>query len=147
MDFTFDAPETDLVDTYKVSLTVPEIPRQHSAAEVTSVRVSLTVVTETVLAEGLVEGDILASVTLYGYQLAKTGKRRANGTSGVVFGYHEEETRWEIARQALLASCARHGLDAAQVVDHSTLSWAEHQARAQALVLEQFGIRPESREA
>src|SRR5262245_2107393 len=145
MEFTFPTPETDIVDTYRVSLNVPAIEAQrHNAYEVTLVRVSLTVVTEDNPEEDVVKGDILASVDLSGYQLAKTGQRYMNHPYGTVFGVRDEETRFEIARQALLASCERHHLDPTKVVDHSIATWAEQQAAQQARLLKQFGITQES---
>src|SRR5262245_17726090 len=141
MEFEFPTPETDIVDTYRVSLTVPAIEAQRiSPFEVTHVRVSLTVVTEDNPEEDLVKGDILASVDLGGFQLAKTGKRYLNHPYGQVFGVRDEETRFEIARQALLASCERHHLDATKVVDFPVGTWAEVKAADEARLLARFGI-------
>lgn len=141
MDFTLPTPETDIVDTYAgLSLTVPAIPGKHAAAEITTVKVSLTVAHQDSPEEDLVAGDILASVDLGGHRLTAQGARNKSAGYGAVFGVSDEEARWEIARAALLASCERHGLNPTKVVDHSIATFAEKQAVEQARMLKSFGI-------
>jgi hypothetical protein len=154
MDFTqmLGAPETDVVDTYTVAITVPavETALNESAFEVTTVKVSLTKVRQTQPSDGLVEGDILATVTLRGYPLTRQGRRYQGIGLSPVYAISDEEARWEIARQALLASCDRHHLDATHVVDHSIATWAEHQAASQqSWIVKDFGLTttPESKES
>jgi hypothetical protein len=141
MNITLPTPETDIVDTYTgVSLRVPAVPSQYAAAEVTTVRVSLTVAVEDSDEDELKAGDVLASVELIGYALTKAGKRDSRQGYRSLFGKAEDETRWEIARTALLASCERHGVDPAKIVDHSIAPFAEMQADKQARLLARFGI-------
>lgn len=140
MKFEFNTPETDIVDTYTVSEIVPAMQRERSY-EVIRVRVSLTVAQKDNAEDDLVAGDIMAQVDMIGYALTKQGQRVKGQGSTHVFGMREDETRYEIARQALLASCERHGLNPTKVVDHPIATFDEYQEQMQINLRQRFGIQ------
>jgi hypothetical protein len=139
MQIEFSTPETTIEDYYTVNVVAPASERIQETVEITAVKVRLMVMTKA--EEDFEPGDISATIDMWGYHLTAKGERAKNKAHGQVYGHWDEETRWEVTRQALLASCERHHLDPTKVRDASIATWAEHQREAEARMLARFGIQ------
>lgn len=123
---------TDITDRYEADVVAPAFGST-KAWQVTEVTVRLSPIED---------GRYYADITLRGYALTKAGKRAQNGQYGTVYGERDEQVRYELAREALLATCARHNIaiESVEGGEIDTLPWDEYHAQRQADILRSLGI-------
>ena len=114
MSLTFRTSE--IADVYDVDVTFAPTGSERGA-QVDQVRVEVTPTSDQ---------DLFLEVYMYGHVLTAAGKRSMSSSHGHIYGQTQSEERYNLAREAVLATIERHGFDATKIEDslaHQT--WAE----------------------
>jgi hypothetical protein len=115
--------DTTIIDRYTTDVTLPATDHTRGL-HVTHVTVEI----------GPVDGEpdsLYCDVIPKGYELTAKGTHNQRFGYGRLFSTYQSEGLYNVAREALLASIERHGLDAARFdpIPFPTLTFAEYQAR------------------
>lgn len=118
--------DTTVIDNY-TSDTVFAATAQYRAAEVTRVTVEITPAEED-------PESLYVDVRIGGYELTIKGARDQRKGYGIIYGARDVQDRYNLVREALLATVARHGIDGSRIDDlHFTMTWDQYKARETAL--------------
>ena len=113
-NLTFRTSET--ADVYDVDVTFAATGSER-AAHVDQVRVEVTPDSD---------GSLFLEVYMYGHVLTAAGKRSMSSSHGHIYGQTQSEERYNLAREAALATIERHGFNTAKIEDPLVhLAWAE----------------------
>lgn len=138
-----DKATTSITDRYEVNITLPPYEEDRDlfvtspgpGVEVIHIKVTLDPAADE-------PGKYFADFTATGYPLTKAGARgKRKAYADTLYWGGEDEARWNLRREAILATLERHGIDPSVVVVNADGldTWADHSSKLRDYYQSRFG--------